>query len=196
MIRAIAALAFAIAALPLAAQGGATPATPATPTTPAAPATPATPATPAAPATAAAAATPATPPSNPEKPVPPKAPKKTPELLEAGKKVYDVNCLPCHGEKGDGNGPVGQALVPKPRDFAKDAFKQGSKPVQVFTSISTGVKDTPMIGYTQLSEEERWAVTYHVLELLPKAKKGAKAKAKADANGDAKPDAAATPAAK
>ncbi|OGQ10859.1 MAG: hypothetical protein A2138_06445 [Deltaproteobacteria bacterium RBG_16_71_12] len=126
--------------------------------------------------------------------MPPKAPKKTPELLEAGKKLYDVNCLPCHGEKGDGNGPVGQALVPKPRDFAKDPFKQGSKPVQVFTSITAGVKDTPMVGYPQLSEEERWALTYHVLELVPKANKGAKAKAKGGTKANAKAEPATPPA--
>lgn len=140
---------------------------------PAAP--PSTPATPAIPAT------PATPAQNPEKPVPPKAPKKTPELLEAGKKVYEVNCLPCHGEKGDGNGPVGQALVPKPRDFAKDPFKQGTKPDEVFTSITTGVKDTAMVGYPQLSEDERWGLVYHVLEMVPKKGKDTKAKAKKDA---------------
>jgi hypothetical protein len=82
-------------------------------------------------------------------------------------------------------------LVPPPRDFAKDPFKQGTKPEQVFTSITTGVKDTTMVGYPQLSEEERWALSYHVLELVPKANKGSKAKAKADAKADGKTDAAA-----
>jgi len=40
----------------------------------------------------------------------------------AGKTVYTTNCASCHGEKGAGDGPVGAALNPKPRDFSKGEF--------------------------------------------------------------------------
>lgn len=104
-----------------------------------------------------------------------KAPKATPELLAAGKKIYEVNCLTCHGEKGDGNGEVGKVLNPKPRDFTKEPMKQGAKPEELFKSITEGVKDTPMVGWAQLSEEDRWAVTHYVLTMVPKPdKKGGK----------------------
>jgi mono/diheme cytochrome c family protein len=33
---------------------------------------------------------------------------------EKGKIVYDTNCLPCHGERGKGDGPIGAALRPSP----------------------------------------------------------------------------------
>ncbi len=41
----------------------------------------------------------------------------------AGKAVYTTNCVSCHGATGKGDGPVGAALNPKPRDFSTGEFK-------------------------------------------------------------------------
>lgn len=41
----------------------------------------------------------------------------------AGKKIYETNCLSCHGPQGKGKGPVGAALNPSPRDFTAGNFK-------------------------------------------------------------------------
>jgi len=41
----------------------------------------------------------------------------------AGKAKYDMFCVSCHGPTGKGDGPVGAALNPKPRDFSVGAFK-------------------------------------------------------------------------
>ncbi|MCG8590019.1 MAG: cytochrome c [Proteobacteria bacterium] len=41
----------------------------------------------------------------------------------AGKPLFDANCSSCHGMTGKGDGPVGAALDPKPRDFSAGDFK-------------------------------------------------------------------------
>jgi mono/diheme cytochrome c family protein len=98
-------------------------------------------------------------------------PKLTPALLEKGKAAYTTNCMTCHGEKGDGNGVAGAMMNPKPRNFIADKFKQGDKPEKVFKTISQGLPNTSMVGFGHLSEEERWALTYYVLDFRKAGKK-------------------------
>ena len=47
----------------------------------------------------------------------------SPELLEAGRKLYVRNCATCHGVRGDGKGPSASTLWPPPRDFTRALFK-------------------------------------------------------------------------
>ena len=97
-------------------------------------------------------------------------PKVTPELLEKGKQVYTVNCLTCHGEKGDGNGPAGALMNPKPRSFLKDKLKVGGKPEQLFKTVSSGLPNTAMAAFAHLPEEDRWAAVLYVKETFLKKK--------------------------
>ena len=53
----------------------------------------------------------------------------------AGKVIFDANCSSCHGVSGKGDGPVGAALNPPPRnftigDFAFDPDANGAYTVQ------------------------------------------------------------------
>ncbi len=99
------------------------------------------------------------------------APKSTPVLLEKGKTSFARNCLACHGETGEGDGPTGKFLMPKPRNFKTEPFKQGEKPDQIFDTISKGVPGSTMVAFATLPEEERWALAYYVLDLKgPKGK--------------------------
>ncbi len=106
------------------------------------------------------------------------APKSTPELVKKGEQIYKTNCMVCHGEKGDGNGPAGAALNPKPRDLrVKDEtvgkhYKAGGKPEQLFKTISEGLPGTAMIGYSSTipNESDRWAVVYYIKEKLQAGK--------------------------
>lgn len=41
----------------------------------------------------------------------------------AGEVIFVTNCATCHGTGGKGDGPVGKALTPAPRDFTTGDFK-------------------------------------------------------------------------
>ncbi len=98
-----------------------------------------------------------------------KAPKQTPESLAQGKVVYATFCVACHGEKGDGAGPAGLALPQKPRNFATEPFKQGSKVEEIFATIGTGVPGTTMVAFPMIPEADRWALSQYVATFVPKA---------------------------
>ena len=44
-------------------------------------------------------------------------------------------------------------------------FKQGSSAKQIFKTLETGVPRSAMVGYKNLSDDERWALASYVLEL-------------------------------
>lgn len=103
-----------------------------------------------------------------KKATPKAVPPATPAVLEKGKTIFTTQCVACHGEKGDGNTVAGQALTPKPRNFLTEDFKFGDEPAKVFDTITKGSPGTAMVGYSFLSEEERWALTHYVLSLKKK----------------------------
>ena len=57
---------------------------------------------------------------------------------DPGKQIFNIYCATCHGENGDGQGPVGKTLQPPPRDFTKADFKYGGSDQDLFDVISNG----------------------------------------------------------
>ena len=99
------------------------------------------------------------------------APKKTPELVAKGQASYQINCAACHGDKGAGDGVAAAALNPKPRNLATAEYKNGAQPAQVFATLEKGVPGTAMVSFGHLPVDERWALTYYVLEMRGGKKK-------------------------
>lgn len=108
----------------------------------------------------------------------------TPEHLKEGSKLYRRLCLYCHGVNGDGNGPTGQFLNPRPRDFRRGIFKFRSTvrvdpntnkpdpPAQVTPSfddikrtLRRGVPTASMPSFNLLSEEALDALVSYVIHL-------------------------------
>lgn len=76
-----------------------------------------------------------------------------------GKKLYTAKCVACHGEKGDGNGPAGKALKPKPTDFTDAKLMSGKKDEELVKVTKEGGKavgKSPLMAAFggQLKDEE------------------------------------------
>ena len=89
--------------------------------------------------------------------------------VKLGQRVYEQNCAPCHGDKGDGKGPQADKVKTKPRDFTGGIYKfrsmpSGSLPLDedIFRTVTRGVRGTSMLAQLQLSEPERWAVVQYL----------------------------------
>ena len=90
--------------------------------------------------------------------------------VEAGRAIYGERCWFCHGEDGDGMGPVADYLWPRPRDFIAGSYKlrtteSGELPTDedLFRSISLGLKGTAMPEWgSTLTVEERWQVISYI----------------------------------
>lgn len=106
-----------------------------------------------------------------------------------GAPKYVMFCVACHGEKGDGNGPAGAALNPKPGNFTDPANSERLTDQYVYKMIKEGGaangRSPLMVAWnTALKEDEIRDVAAYVLKFKPAA-----APAK-----DAKKDAAKKPA--
>ncbi len=87
----------------------------------------------------------------------------TVENLAKGTELYNIYCAVCHGNKGDGKGVLVENEkilgVPSYADAGRVITEGGVYHVQMFGLNSMG-------SYaSQTSEEERWQITMHVMNL-------------------------------
>lgn len=86
---------------------------------------------------------------------------------EKGKELFTQNgCAGCHGETGLGDGPAGQALNPKPRNFTHTSeYKQGSSVEDITKTIETGIPGTAMVAYPHIPEGDRKLIAEYIVSL-------------------------------
>ncbi|MBI4927690.1 MAG: cytochrome c [Anaerolineae bacterium] len=88
--------------------------------------------------------------------------------IDAGKALYETNCLSCHGEKGLGDGPAGASLDPHPGNL-QAASKDASEAYLYWVVDAGGTaagRSASMASYNGvLSEEEIWQILAYVKTL-------------------------------
>ncbi len=91
------------------------------------------------------------------------------ELIAAGQAIYEVHCVPCHGETGKGDGPLGLTLNPKPADLTLHAIPGVHTDAQLYEWITNGFPGSAMPAWkTQISDTDRWNLVNFIRTLAPK----------------------------
>lgn len=81
-----------------------------------------------------------------------------------GKELFGVFCVPCHGESGRGDGPVGGKYVPTPADLTPSGHGSHHSDGQLFAIISSGYGGMPAFR-ADLPPQERWLIVTYLRAL-------------------------------
>ncbi len=101
-----------------------------------------------------------------------KPPGSEAERAATGKELFGTYCARCHGHDGKGKGAGGQDLSPPPANLTEAATKFRStarehRPLELdlFRTITRGLKGTAMPAFADLPEADRWALAAFVRSL-------------------------------
>jgi mono/diheme cytochrome c family protein len=83
----------------------------------------------------------------------------TAEALADGQALYETFCLVCHGERGQGDGPL-VPKIPNPPAYTSQRVRDMA-PGQIFHVISRGSGRMPSYA-AQIPYEQRWRVVLYV----------------------------------
>ena len=105
------------------------------------------------------------------------APVDSAQLRIRGNALFRARCASCHGKRGDGAGPSAASLTMRTPDFTKGVFKLRSTPwgtlptpTDLFATISRGMHGTEMYPWSNLPENDRWALVYRVMNFSSRFK--------------------------
>jgi cytochrome c oxidase cbb3-type subunit 3 len=82
--------------------------------------------------------------------------------IQAGRQVFEQNCVACHGP--DGGGTLGGAPLPGP-NLTDSAWIHGSGPLQIYATITNGVVEKgmlawgPILGPTKVQQVAAYVLT-------------------------------------
>lgn len=94
----------------------------------------------------------------------------TREIIERGQQRFQINCVPCHGETGAGNGIVIARGFPAPPSYHIERLR--AAPVGHFFDVMTRGYGVMLSQAERVTPEDRWAIAAYIraLQLSQNAK--------------------------
>lgn len=89
------------------------------------------------------------------------SPQQTPSLSN-GKRLFQANCVACHGVNADGSGPQAAGMDPAPANFHDQERFDAKSPFGLSNTIHFGVTGTAMPGFGQFSQQELWDLAFYL----------------------------------
>ena len=86
--------------------------------------------------------------------------------IALGKKIYERQCLACHGAQGKGDGRMAAHLEKRPGNLANTKLWEQSDGA-LFWKVNEGHRPMPTFKNV-MSDEERWPVINYIRTLTPK----------------------------
>lgn len=87
----------------------------------------------------------------------------TPENIEKGKVKFQRYCVPCHGESGKGDGPVGQKFGSQ--DLTSEYVQTKPDGDIYYTITNGGIAIMPSYGDSVVAED-RWFIVTYIKQVL------------------------------
>jgi mono/diheme cytochrome c family protein len=84
--------------------------------------------------------------------------------IQRGLELYRINCVPCHGKQGKGDGVVGTFFTNKPADLTSEYVQQFTDGA-IFMTITDGVSDRMPPLNENLTVRERWDLVNFIFAL-------------------------------
>ena len=84
-------------------------------------------------------------------------------VLERGRECYQIDCVPCHGETGDGNGIVVERGFPPPPSYNIQRLRDA--PVGHFFDVMTRGYGVMYSYASRVTPGDRWAIAGYIRAL-------------------------------
>lgn len=87
----------------------------------------------------------------------------TRSVLERGRECYEIDCVPCHGETGEGNGIVVQRGFPAPPSYHIKRLREA--PIGHFFDVMTRGYGVMFPYAARVTPRNRWAIAAYIRAL-------------------------------
>ncbi len=89
--------------------------------------------------------------------------------MKLGKQQFGIYCTPCHGQAGEGNGPINDRASKLKQGWVQPSnlhqqYLRDQPAGEIFNTITNGIRNMPSYA-AQIDPEERWAIVLYVRAL-------------------------------